>query len=104
MAQAKETFFTKQMKLHAEIRKVEELDNSFKTKDGKDVESKAISLKVDDDDEERVELIDKTSDNLTKYKKGMTGTFTLRVDLEKEFGVGRYKATILVIDFKEDED
>lgn len=102
MAQLKETYKTNHMTIHGEIRKVEEVVTSF-TKDGKDIESKAISLKIDDDDEERIELIDKTSDNLTKYKKGMTGTFTLTVMLSPEFGYGNYSAKILVKDFKEDD-
>lgn len=104
MAQIKETYMTKQIKLHAEVRKVEELDNSFTSKDGKQIESKAIAIKVDDDDGERVELIDRSSDHLTGYKRGMMGTFTLRLDLEKKFGVGKYDAVMTVIDFKEDEE
>lgn len=104
MAEIKTTYRTNNMKLHGEIRKVEELDTSFKLKDGTMRESKAILLKVDDDDEERIELVDKCSDNIASYKKGMTGTFTLGFQAEKKFGTGKYEVTMLVIGFKEDEE
>lgn len=102
MAKIEQAFVTQQIKLHGEIRKVEEVDNSFTSKDGKVVESKSVLLKVDDDDENRVELYDKNSDNLTSYSKGQTGTFTLRADLKPTFGVGNYEAKMLIIGFEED--
>ena len=102
MAKIKETFKTKNLKLHGEIRKVEEVVNSFVDKNGVTRESRAICLKVDDDDEERIELVDKNSDNIASYRKGMVGTFTLRLDLEKKFAVGAYDATMLVLGFEED--
>lgn len=104
MAEIKETYRTKQMKVHVEVRKVEEYTNTFTDKDGNTRETKAIILKVDDDDEERIELIDRSSDNLTKYKKGQTGTFTLTMVYEKQFGLGSYNMKMYVSDFQEDED
>lgn len=104
MAEIKETYRTHQMKVHGEVRKVEEYTNTFTDKEGNPRETKAIILKVDDDDEERIELIDKCSDNLTKYKKGQTGTFTLAMTYEKQFGLGSYNMKMYVTDFKEDED
>ena len=37
---------------------------------------------------------------LKKYKRGMIGTFTLRIDVEEDFGA---KAKMLVVDFKENK-
>lgn len=101
MANIKETYMTKQIKLHAEVRKVEDLDVSFTPKEGKRVEKHVLALKVDDDDEERVLLFD--TDMSHKYEKGQTGTFTLRMDMEREFGTGNYTAKILVITFEPDK-
>lgn len=102
MAQIKETYKTKCLKLHGEIRKIEEASYTFKNKNEEEKEVKYICLKIDDDDEERIELIDKCSDNLAHYRKGMVGTFTLRLDVEKKFAVGAYDATMLVLGFEED--
>lgn len=104
MASIKETYFTKCLKLHGEIRKVEEYDNSFTSTSGKEVEVKGILLKVDDDNEDRIELVDKQSDWMKKYKKGMTGIFTMRMDMEKLAGTGNYNIKLLVIDFEEDKE
>lgn len=100
MANIKETYMTRQIKLHAEVRKVEDLDMGF-TKDGKKIEKHVLALKVDDDDEERVLLFD--TDMSHKYEKGQTGTFTLRMDMEREFGTGNYTIKMLVIDFEPDK-
>ena len=102
MAKIEQAFVTKQMKFHGEIRKVEEVTTSFEGKDGKLIERKYVLLKVDDDDEERVELYDKNSDNLTSYSKGQVGTFTLRLDYKPTFGVGNHEGKLLIIEFVED--
>lgn len=99
----KETFITKQLKLHGEVRKVEEADYSFESSDGKKISNKVIELSIDDDEDERIKLVDKTSDNLTKYAKGKKGTFTLRADLEKQFGAANYKAHLVIVNFEEDK-
>lgn len=104
MAEIKETYRTSRLNIHGEVRKVEEYTNTFKDKDGNSRETKAIILKVDDDDEERIELIDKSSDNLTKYKKGQTGTFILNMTYEKQFGLGSYNMKMYVVDFQEDKE
>lgn len=103
MAAMKETYFTKQMKLHAEVRKASILDTSFESKDGKKIEGAVVEILVDDDDTERFYLIDKDPGNLEKYQRGMIGTFTLRVDLERKFGAGNFDAKISVIDFEPDK-
>ena len=102
MAKIEQTFMTRNLKLHGEIRKVEEIDNSFEGKDGKVIESKSVLLKIDDDEEERVELYDKNSDNLTNYRKGQIGTFTLRLDYKPTFGAGNFEGKMLIIEFEED--
>lgn len=102
MAKIEQAFVTKRIRLHAEIRKVEEVDTSWTDKEGKLHESKATLLKVDDDDEERVELYDKQSDALGSYAKGQVGTFTLRADMKPTFGTGNYECKILIIGFEED--
>lgn len=102
MAKIEQTFMTKCLKLHAEIRRVEEQDNSFTNKEGKVIESKAILLKVDDDEEERVELVDKNSENIQTYHKGQTGTFTIRLDYKPTYGAGNHEGKMLVVEFEED--
>ena len=97
-----EVFHSKCFKLHCEIRKAEQLDNSFTSKDGKEINSSSILVKVDDDEEERVELIDKNMSHLSAYKKGQVGTMTLRMDIMKEFG-SKYTAQMLVVSFEEDK-
>lgn len=102
MAKIEQTFATKQVKIHGEIRKVEEVDLSFTGKDGKVVESKATLLKIDDDDEERIELYDKQSDAIGTYARGQVGTFTLRMDYKPTYGAGNMEAKMLVVGFEQD--
>lgn len=104
MAKIEQAFVTKRIMIHGEIRKVEEVDTSWTDKEGKPHESKAILLKVDDDDEERVELYDKQSDAIGSYAKGQVGTFTLRLDYKPTFGVGNIEGKILIIGFEEDAE
>lgn len=104
MAKIEQAFVTKQIKIHGEIRKVEEVDTSFTNKDGKLVEGKATLLKVDDDDEERIELYDKQSDAIGTYAKGQVGTFTIRLDYKPTFGTGNHEGKMLVIGFEEDAE
>lgn len=95
---------TNTMKIHGEIRKVEEYTNTFTDKAGKTHETKAVILKIEDDEEERFQLVDKSSENLTKYKKGQVGTFTLSMLCEEQFGVGNYNLKMYVRSFEEDAD
>lgn len=83
----------------AEIRGVKAVENTFEI-DGKEVVQKFIDLKVDDENGDRIFLKDKNMDNIDKYKRGMTGTFTLSIEVEEDF---KTKTTILVRDFKEDK-
>lgn len=81
-----------------EIRKVEDVANTF-TKDGKEIEYHKIVLACDvGEDCDRIYLTDKDMSNLAKYKRGMVGTFKIRIDVEEDFGT---KAKILVTDFIE---
>lgn len=92
--------FTAEVK-DVEIRKVEDIDASFENSKGETVESHYIKLTCDvGDDMDRVVFKDKDMGNLEKYKKGMTGTFFIRVDVEEGFGS---KAKFLVTDFKEND-
>lgn len=93
------------LSFHGEVRKAERITNSFKGKDGREIESSAVRVSIDDDDENRVILYDKSSDYMDKYRKGMTGTFLLRLDAEiKSVGFGSIeKGNVLIIDFKPDE-
>ena len=90
---------------HGEVRKVETVTNSFTGKNGKPIESKAVKVSIDDDDENRIVLYDKSSDYMDKYCKGMTGTFKLRLDVEmRPVGFGSIdKGSLLIVDFKEDK-
>lgn len=92
--------FTAEVK-DVEIRKVEDVDASFQNAKGETVESHYIKLTCDvGEDMDRVFFKDKDMANLSKYKKGMTGTFFIRVDVEEGFGA---KAKFLVTDFKEND-
>lgn len=85
----------------AEIRKVEDIDASFE-KDGKTIESHYIRLTCDiGEDMDRAVFKDRNMANLEKYKRGMVGTFFLRVDDEEGYGS---KTKLTVIDFKENEE
>lgn len=99
MATEKQVYhFTAEVK-DVEIRKVEDVDASFKNSKGDMVESHYIKLTCDvGEDMDRVFFKDKDMANLSKYKRGMIGTVFLRVDVEEGFGS---KAKFLVIDFKE---
>lgn len=82
-----------------EIRKVEDVDASFENSKGETVENHYIKLTCDvGEDMDRVFFKDKDMSNLKKYKRGMVGTFFIRVDVEEGFGT---KAKFLVNDFKE---
>lgn len=104
MAKIEQAFVTKQIKIHGEIRKVEEVDTSWTNKEGKLVEGKAILLSIDDDDMARVMMYDKCSDNITSYKVRQTGTFTIRLDYKPTFGTGNIEGKILIIGFEEDAE
>lgn len=93
------------LSFHGEVRKVETVTNSFTGKNGQTIESKAVKVSIDDDDENRVVLYDKSSDYMNVYCKGMTGTFKLRLDAEmKQFGFGSIdRGSLLIVDFKEDK-
>ena len=69
---------------NGEIRKVEKVEKPFKTKDGKENVIRYIDIIADDDDLNRIYLKDKCMDNLEKYKRGMVGTFTLRIAIEDD--------------------
>lgn len=82
-----------------EIRRVEDVDASFENSKGEKVESHYIKLTCDvGEDMDRVFFKDKNMGNLERYKRGMIGTVTLRIDVEEGFGS---KAKFLVVDFKE---
>lgn len=100
MATEKQIYhFTAEVK-DVEIRKVEDVDASFQNSKSETVESHYIKLTCDvGEDMDRVFFKDKDMANLEKYKRGMVGTFFIRVDVEEGFGA---KAKFLVIDFKED--
>lgn len=102
MATEKQIYhFTAEVK-NVEIRKVEDIDASFENSKGEKVESHFIKLTCDVGEEmDRVFFRDKDMSNLEKYKRGMVGTFFLRVDVEEGFGS---KAKFLVTDFKENEE
>lgn len=101
MATEKQIYhFTAEVK-DVEIRRVEDIDASFENSKGEKVESHYIKLTCDvDEDMDRVFFKDKNMENLKNYKRGMVGTFFIRVDVEEGFGA---KAKFLVTDFKEDK-
>lgn len=103
MAKVEQTFMTKALKIHGEIRKAEWEDNSF-TKDGKLHESKSMKIKVLDDNDDMIELYDKTSEQINSYQRGQVGTFTIRLDYRPTYGAGNYECKMLVIGFAEDAE
>lgn len=84
-----------------EIRKVTDIDASFTDKAGKQVESHYLLIKGEAGvNEDTVYFRDKNMGNLQKYKRGMVGTFFLRLDAEDDFSS---MAKFIVKDFKENE-
>lgn len=83
-----------------ELRMAKKVDNTFADKKTGEVrESSYIQLRFDVGDpelEEELWIKDRTMSNLERYKRGATGTLTLRIDIEEEFGA---KAKMTVIDF-----
>ena len=81
---------------NVEIRKVEDTSYEFNEK-----EYHRIDLQCDDEDGERIYFTDKNMENLPRYKRGLIGTFKIRIDCETEFGT---KAKITVVDFIPNEN
>lgn len=102
MASEKQVYhFTAEVK-DVEIRRVEDIDASFTSKDGKVIDMHYIKLTCDvGENMDRVFFKDKNMGNLNKYKRGMIGTVYIRLDVEEDFGS---KTKMTVIDFKEDND
>ena len=69
---------------NVEIRKVEKVEKPFKTKDGKENVIRYIDIIADDEDTNRIYLKDKCMDNFENYKRGMVGTFTVRIAIEDD--------------------
>ena len=84
------------VELKGEVRKVEEVRNTFKNKNGEDIESVRHIIYVDDVNDQRVYLTEKDSTRLPLYKRGVIGIFKLRIACEEEYGV---KAKIQILDF-----
>ena len=83
---------------NVEVRTAEVIEDSF-TIDGREVQSKYIDIKADDENLNRIYLKDKNLDNIEKYKRGTVGTFKIVIMCEEEFKK-TYK--ILVEDFIEE--
>jgi len=83
--------------MNGEIRKIEEVKSTFTNKKGEEIESTKWVLFVDDTDENRVYLTERDAKRAETYKKGMSGTFRLKIACEEEFGI---KARINIMDFQ----
>lgn len=83
------------VKVWGEIRKVSDVVMQIEDK-----EYHHLELALDDEEEERFYLTDKNMENLDKYKRGMMGTFTVRIDVEEGF---KGKTKMVVTDFEADE-
>lgn len=83
---------------NCEIRKVEEIVNTFKTKDNKEVEYHYLLISADDCECNRIYLKDKDISNINKYKRGTVGDFYVKIICEEQYGI---KAKIIVTDFVE---
>lgn len=86
---------------HGVVRKTEEHHDEFRTKSGGTGHRDYMDLHIDDDDGERVYLEDKCAARWPLYKRGVTGTFRLKISCEKEFGI---KARIEVLEFTPDPE
>ena len=91
---------------NCEIRKVDQINDSFEVeeKDGskKTVPIEYLYLTCDvGENMERAFFKDKDMGNKDKYKRGMVGTLTIRIDVTTGF---KGKTDITVVDFKENED
>ena len=88
--------FTAEIK-DCEIRKIEDVNSCFINENGKRVENRYILLSIDQGEQcDRLFLKDKNMDRLNKYKRGITGTFTVNILVEEEYGC---KCKIYVTDF-----
>ena len=83
-----------------EIRRAEEKHDVFETKKGGVGHWDRIDLYVDDEDGERIYLEDKCLERASLYKRGVTGTFKLKISCDKAYGI---KAKIEVLDFVPDK-
>ena len=70
-----------------EIRTVADVVVAIKDKENKDkvTEYHSLELGLDDEDGERFYLTDKDMSHADMYKRGVTGTFTVRIDVEEGF-------------------
>ncbi len=97
-------YMTRNLQLHGEIRGLRVDDQSFKAKDtGKPVTNKILIILIDDDDGERVILIDTDVSHEKDYVRGERGTFRLRLDVDCfVYGKGKILGQILVVDYQKD--
>lgn len=101
------TFHINTVRLHGEVRKAEVVDVGFDRKNEKGevvehVPKNVIVIKIDDDNCDRIELVDPDPANIDRYQRGDIGDFTMRLDITKEFG-SKYTARLYVIDFVPDK-
>jgi len=102
MANVKRKYVIRAEIKDCEIRKVEDVDASFVSRDGKQIESHYIELTCDVGDAcERIYLKDRDMSNLGKYHRGQVGTFHVRIDVEEGYGS---KTKINVVSFDEKVD
>lgn len=81
-----------------EIRKIEDKSFTF-TRNGKTFETHSLIIAVDVGKEcKRIYLQDKNMENLNKYKRGMTGSFIVRLDVYNPFGTD---CKMVVVGFSE---
>ena len=87
---------------NVEIRKVEKIETSFDV-NGKSIPVNYIQLTCDvGENMDRLILKDKDMGNSEKYKRGMFGTFTVRIDVEETFNSNSFK--MLVTNFVEENE
>lgn len=88
--------------IFAEIRKCETEERTFQTKDGKDITSRTLVIKILDSDDNSAVLEDKNLEHETLYKRGITGTFKVILEVDDTDWKAR-KVKIHVMDFKPDK-
>lgn len=88
--------------IYAEIRKCETEERTFQSKDGKDITSRTLVIKILDSDDNSAILEDKNLEHEELYKRGVTGTFKVILEIDDTDWKSR-KTKLVIQDFIPEE-
>lgn len=84
--------------IYAEIRKCETEERTFQSKDGKDITSRTLVIKILDSDDNSAILEDKNLEHEKLYKRGVTGIFKVILEIDDTDWKAR-KTKLVIQDF-----